>query len=692
MGKLKFTLSNILLYVALIATCLILEDVGFLSSNPTGPLSQTHFFMYFTIAIGSYLSYFLIEYIKNKASLDYVLFSILFICFICGCLSIWQFSGVSLDGVRHFEYQVSNWDKVIQTLSLLVYIISVYSILFYFNKNHPSIRKLRVVYFVIVIFCLISTIYSWVKEFDLIIYNLSASNLPLGIKSFFWNPNMYSLMLLLGIFSCFELNYFKKNLFSYISMFYLGFFVCVVASLTAVAIMFASLGLYFLVEIIFVIKKKHTIGLIYLTLYLTVLVSFVILLACGLNYDLGGFSSFLKFLYYNFSIAKYDTLSMRTFTWSNSIYYIGEHPFNLIFGFGFKNSNHIIGGFWNAYNGSKISTLSAHSGYIQALMNFGLIGVLALFLFVIYYLYSFIRLIKKDARFAFIFALIGFALLGYAVMESIMFLTTSTLGLLIAAFFYLPVLNKWKHYKHPQLGDDAIEAQKARPMKSSSISKSLAKLFMALIATCAALFIFPVFRDKIHLMYLLINIIVLLFICALFVPFIISCIAKKHSRKVACILSIINFAIVSSPMIYLALRFYIYRSWAIKGGEWILPIFVLLILLGETLIFGFAKKMKFKKYLSTLVGMSKNSFMGLIGVGVIITLTYFIINYLDLLSPLTYILYGVICLLSYYLASYLVPFKDQKGFISEYNESLIYAIKIDVLRDRLGDFNEKRRD
>ena len=160
MGKLKFTLSNILLYVALIATCLILEDVGFLSSNPTGPLSQTHFFMYFTIAIGSYLSYFLIEHIKNKASLDYVLFSVLFICFICGCLSIWQFSGVSLDGKHHFEYQVSNWDKVIQTLSLLVYIISAYSILFYFNKNHPSIRKLRVIYFVIVIFCLISTIIS----------------------------------------------------------------------------------------------------------------------------------------------------------------------------------------------------------------------------------------------------------------------------------------------------------------------------------------------------------------------------------------------------------------------------------------------------------------------------------------------------------------------------------------------------
>lgn len=692
MGKLKFTLSNILLYVALIATCLILEDVGFLSSNPTSALSNAHFFMYFALAMGSYLSYFLIEHIKNKATLDYVLFSVLMICFTGGCLAIWQFSGVTLDGIHHYEYHVSNWDKVIQTLSLLVYIVSIYSILFYFNKNHPSIRKLRVVYFIIVVFCLISTVYSWIKEFDLIIYNLTASNLPLKIQSFFWNPNMYSLMLLLGIFACFGLNYFKKSIFSYIAILYLGFFVCVVASLTAVAVMFVSLGLYFLIEIIFVIKKKFPLGIFYLTIYLTVLVSLVVLLACALNFDMGGLSSFLKFLYYNFSIAKYDTLSMRTFTWSNSIFYIGEHPFNLIFGFGFKNSNHIIGGFWNAYKGASITSLSAHSGYIQALMNFGLVGVIALFLFIVYYLYSLVRLIKKDARFAFIFALIGFALLGYAVMESIMLLATSTLGLLICAFFYLPVLNKWKHYKHPRLGDDVIEAKKVTPMKSSSISKSLAKLFMALIATCTALFIFPIFRENTHLMYLLINIIVLLFMCALFVPFIISCIAKKHSRKEATILSIVNFVIVSSPMIYLALRFYIYRSWAIKGGEWVLPIFVLLILLGEALIFGFAKRMNFKKYLSTLIGMSKNSFMGLIGVAIIAITTYFIINYLDLVSPLSYILYGVICLVAYYLASYLVPFKDQKEFINAYNESLIYSLKKDVLKDRLGDFNEKRRD
>ncbi len=102
--------------------------------------------------------------------------------------------------------------------------------------------------------------------------------------------------------------------------------------------------------------------------------------------------------------------------------------------------------------------------------------------------------------------------------------------------------------------------------------------------------------------------------------------------------------------------------------------------------------MKFKNYLSTLVGMTKNSFMGFIGVGIIITGSIFALDYLELASPITYILYGVIALVAFYLASYLVPFKDQKAFVNAYNESLMYSMKLDVLKDRLGDYNEKRRD
>ena len=693
MGKLKFTLSNILLGVSLIATCLILENIGFTSHEHISGIGQPIFFMLFALAMGGYLSYFLIEHIKNKVSLDFVLVAILMMCFMGGCLAIWQFSGVSLDGIEHYEYSVTNWDKVIQTLSLITYILAIYSVLFYFNKNHPSIRKIKIVYVIIILVCLFLTIYSWIKEFDAIVFNLSAVDNPKMVQSLFWNPNPFSLFLLLGIFSCFGLNYFKKNVFSYVVMFYLAFFICVVASITGMAIMFASMFIYFLIEICFVIRKNTTKGLILFTIYLVILSSFVVLLACALNYDMGGLSKFLRFLYKNFADANYGDFSKRSITWNCSIDYIGQRPFNLLFGFGYQNSNRIIGGFWYAYYGEvQTSWLSAHSGYIQTLMNFGLVGVITLFLFFVYYLYCFFRLLKKDARFALIYFSIGAALIVYASMESIICLGVGSLGLLIGAFFYVPMMNKWKHYKHPNLGNDVIEVNKIKPMTSVSITKSIAKVFMGLIAVAICMFIFPLFRSEGIGIYFIVNIIVLLFICMMFVPFIISAISKRHSRKVASILCSINFLVVSAPIVYLGVRYYFHSDWFASGAEWLFPVFIIIILVGETFIFGVAKSMKFKDYVSTYVGASKNSFMGLLGAGAIALVGYFVLNYLDLSSPLTYAIYPVSVLLAFYLASYLVPFKDQKQFIYEYNESLMYSMKMEVLKDRLGDYNEKRRD
>ena len=692
MGKLKFTLSNIIFWLSIAATCLLLEDVGFLTTTPKGPLNTPIFFMLLVLSLGGYLSYFLIEHIKNKASVDFVLLGTLLIGFGASLIAIWMFDGVSFSGIATFEYQVEAWDKIRQTFLLAIYFLTIYSVLFYFNKNHPSIRKVAVIYFIIIVIALIASIYSWIKELDAIVYNLSGHSSPTSVNSIFWNANMFSLMLLLGMFSCFGLNYFKKNVIWYLLIVYFAMMICFVASLTAIITCFVSIVFYFLVEIIFVIKRHRARGVTFLAIYLTILTSIVVLLAVSLNYDLGYFSSFLSSIYRYFTEANFVSYTGRTQIWSEATNFLVNHPLNFMFGVGFKNSYPVVGGLMHAYKGWSSNPLSTHNGYIQILMNFGLIGLILYALFFIYYVYCLIRLLKKDPRFAVIYGLIGFALLGYASMESIIFLNPNTLGLLICAFFFLPVTNKWKHYIYPKLANDVIEVQKPTTMPAGNITKSLAKLFMGLIAVACAFFIFPVVRENKDLLYLVINIIVALFICALTVPYIVSCISIRHSRKVGMLLSIINFIIVASPFIYLGLRYHFYPHTFASGAEWLFPVFMIIILFGEAIIFGVGKRQGFKKYASTLVGMSKNSFMGLLGALAIILTSYFIIDYLDTSSGLTYIIYPVIILLAYYLASYLIPFKDQKAFTSSYNESLLYSLKKDVLKDRLGDFNEKRRD
>lgn len=692
MGKLKFTLSNIIFWLAIAASCLLLEDVGFLTSNPKGPLGETQFFMLFTLALGGFLSYFLIEHIKNKVTLDYVLVSVLLTCLVGGMLAIWQFNGMDITGVQHFEYSVSNWDKVHHSLSFVIFLLAAYSVLFYFNKNHPSIRKIRVVYAIIMIVGFLGSLYSWVFEFDKIVYNLSATGHPKGIDSFFWNGNMFSLMLLLSLFSCFGLNYFKKNVFSYIGIAYFFLMICIVASLTSTFVCFVSILAYFLIEIIFTIRKHTKRGIALLAVYTSLITALVVMFAVSLNFNLGVFSDFWKSIYAEYTHAHYSDLTSRTYIWDTAIAYTGENPFNLIFGFGFKNSYHVVGGLLYAYRGAATTSLSVHNGYLQVLLNFGIVGVIAIALFLLYYLYCLCRVVKRNGRFAAIFGLMGLCLMGYAVMESIIVLNPNTLGLLICAFFYLPIINYWKHHKHKELGTDLLSVKKPKVVRPQLATKATAKFIVSLLVTLAALFAFPYFREHTRVMYLILNIMVILLLCLLFVPFIVSCISINHRKKVSIFLTVLNFVVVGGPIIYLITRHYVTPTYMAPNAEWIFPVLILLILVGESVIFGVVKHQKFKDYAATFVGMSKNSFMGVLGALAVALTTFFIAGYMDLVSPLTYIIYPILVLLAFYLASYLVPFKDQKEYIQNYNLSLLHMMKKDVLRDRLGEFDEKRRD
>lgn len=439
-------------------------------------------------------------------------------------------------------------------------------------------------------------------------------------------------------------------------------------------------------------QKHSRSGMVCLTIYLVIVVTLVTLFACSLNFDLGYFSRFCKAIYKNFAEGNFVTFTSRTEIWNLSTSYIAQNPIQLMFGFGFKNSNHVVAGLLHSTWGIGIESLSTHSGYIQVLMNFGIVGVLAYALFIFYFVYSLVRIFKRDPRFASIYALIGFALLVHASMESIIFLNPNTIGIVVCTFFYLPVMNKWKHYKHRNLGDDVIEVSKPKVLAPNLINKSVSKIFMALICVCVSFFIFPVVRNNIHLEYLVTNILVILVMCALTMPFIISAISVYHSRKTTTILSIINLLAIAGPLTYLIVRYY-QIGWVVPtNAEWLYPALLAMVLIGEAVILGVGKRLKFKNYLATLVGMSKNSFMGCIGAATIIVTSYFILEYLDLFSGLTYIVYPIIVLTAFYLASYLVPFKDQKAFTKAYNDNLLYSMKMDVLKDRLGDFNEKRRD
>ena len=696
MGKLKFTLSNILFWLAIGASCLILENVAFLSGNGHGHLNNSLFFLLFTMAVLGYLSYFIIEHIKNHASVDAILFPICLFALSGALIAIWTFTDIHTsnpDGTIHFDYVLNQFDKITQTLSTFIFIITVYAILFFFNKNYPSVRKICLVFIVIAIVCYVSCIYSLIAEMDKIIYNLS---IPLETKelvSIFWNTNMFCGTLLMGILASIGLNYYKKNVFSYISMAFFEIMILFSASLTSTIISLVTLVVYFLIEIIITLTKKQKRGFVFLAIYLFIVVGLVLLFASSLKYNLGNLTNFFTKIYDSIRYANFKNFTNRTFIWNSIIELITQNPLALAFGYGFRNSNNIIGSFYILSGDTVITSISAHSGYMQALMNFGIVGLVFYGLFLVYYFYSFIRILKREKRFAILFLLIGVSMLVYGAMESVLLFNPNTQGLLVGAIFFLPMINRWKHFKRSQLGDDTLVVERPEILKPNLICQSLGKIFMGLTVCCVPLFAFELFREHPFFRSLALNVMVILFVCALTLPFIISCFSIKSKRKRLVFISAINIVLIFTPFAFLVWRYYMNDTMMMNNSKWVYIVLLIIVLVGECIFFGVGKRQTFKDYCYTLLGMTKNSFMGIIGISIMTFAAYFLANKIDLMSnPLVIVIYIIISVMIYFLFSYFVPFKDQKEFIAHYNSLAIYDLKRDVVFDRLGVINEKHRD
>ena len=693
MGKLKFTLSNILFWVSIIASCLLLENVAFLTNNLSGGLDNTSFFMLFALAMIGYISYFIVDHIKNKSRIDYVLLAVMIIGLGVSLVSTWSFKGISFDSTNpdyNFNYVVSSWDQIRQSLSLLIFFTTLYAVLFFFNKNYPSIRKLSLLFIIIMIICYVSVVYSLVAEHDLYVDIFKNIESTKEMQSLFWNPNMFAGFLLMGIASSMGLNYFKKNVFSYISIPFFFIFIVFIGSLTSIAIAAVGTFVYFLVEIIYTIVKKPRRGILFLAIFLVTVIGAYILFACALQLDLGGFSTFCRYLKRKIVVADYQTFTNRKFLWESSFSLLKSNPLNLIFGYGFRNAPIVLGGYKSTIRFEAFAPISSHSGYIQIFMNFGIIGLVIYGAFILYYLYCFIRLLRKDTRFALIYFIIGGIFLGYASMESVIYFNPNVQGFLVGVIFFLPMINKYKHYKHRELGDDVLSIEKPPVLADDLITRSMAKIFMGLTIVCCSLYAFEMFREVEFNRYILLNVIVVLIIFTLFFPFIISSQSKHKGRLPFIVVVTLNITAIVGIFAYLIARYYQKSEIMANDSKWVYSILLFIVLISEVLFYIIFRKRSFKEYLQTFIGTTKLSFTGLIGVAIPVLVVVFLKDRIEV-SALTLIVYPVISLMLYFMFSYVIPFGDLKDIVNQYNDLAIYSLKKDVVKDRLEAMNVKRR-
>lgn len=682
MGKLKFTLSNIFFWLGLVASCLLMENVSFLSENTVG-MSDLHFYLLFVFSGICYITYFLLDHVYNRSSVDFVLLGVLLLGLGAGTVGIWSLKSFTLTGVGTYTFTINPWIQIRQTCSLAMFIMTVYATLFFFNKNYPSMKKVSILFIVLTMFCYISIIYSLAVEMGKYIEKFTPEvTHTIKITSFFWNDNMYCGMLIMGMASSIGLNYFKKNALSYISIFAFLIMIIIVGSMTSIIVgMFATM-IYFLLEIALIFKKNVKKAIIWLTVYLGISMAIFVLFASAINRDMGQFSTICQRFYDSFRTAEYSTLHLRTFTWGEVANYLGANPIQLLFGVGFNNSNNIVAGFWQAYRGSMVESFSTHSGYYQILMNFGVVGLAIYASIVVYYFYCVVKLFKRDPRFALLYLLIGMIMFAYAVMESVILFNPNAQGMLVGIVFFLPLINRYKHLKHPELGDNVIEVEKPELISEERLGQSIARAIMGLIVVACSFFIFPAVRENERLFYLVLNIVIVLALCLLTYPFALSGLARTKSRPKLIALLLVSVVPVLGLTGFLMGRYYLDPNGMSSEGKWAIAIILIIFLAFECILSFIYSKRGALEYAKCFIGVSKLAFMGIVGSVGAMLLVYFNMQYFDY-SPLTLIVYGASILLVYYAFSFIIPFTESKDIYGYFNSLGMYSLKMDVLKDRL---------
>lgn len=683
MGKLRFTFTNIFLWVGVVASILLMENVAFLTHEPNGPLSDKYFFMLAIVAVLGYLAMFFFEHRMNKTKVDIVLLIILVAFLTCGLVAIWTYKDMEftyLDSSIHV-LSYSLMEKVRFSIAFTMFIVTIYSVLFIFSKNTITSRKMIWIYIIIIIATIVSIVFSLIKEMPEYKKLFSEeNNESVNIMSFFWNPNMFSGMLIMGISSAMIINVYKRNVFSIIFILVFAVELLITCSVLSVITAAALIPLYFLLYIILSFKERPKRSTVAITIYFVILVALICLFATSLGADMGFFSHFTRRVYKEFSDISTGTFSNRTQIWEAAIKMLKDDPMKLVFGFGFGINRDVINEWCVSTSGGDI--MSTHNGAIQIFFNYGIVGLVLYGSLLLYFLYALIRMLRKHVFFSLTFALVGLAFLGYSIGESVIFFNSNAQGIIVGILFYLPALMKYKHERKKEV----IVSIKSQPYSWTTMEDSLLVKTIAVIIISFACALIPfLFMESVKGMGFVYRALITVEICLgilwLTFPYLVylwhSDTALIHFK----VRAIINMIVIIGLLGLVCLSYLLFYRVA-KGTHMIVfPIALASIMLIEIIYYSIIKKPSFKAYLATFVALLKTCIIGVVAsLTTVLLLLYFFQGELEG-GLLKYVIIGAFGLLVFYIFSMVFMFKDMRAIWSYIDRLEINSLHRAVLKD-----------
>ena len=454
MGRIRFTLTNILFWVIIVLFCSLSELFQLYGSQTYSSGDLTFIFVASFFIIGLMAVYYIFEHRKNKLTIDYVLLPALIIF---GAIMIWTIfrqgdrtfgSGSSL---RTVTFTTS--EKLSYALQAIIWMSALYMVVFVHNKfgfnNHVFKMLAKAYWIIIVAFAVVDII----VDFNFFMKLFTAGYGAGGTKLFYRHSNIWAMALLVGVICSFILlqDGFKWHYF--ISIIFLSIVSFSTRSSTVTIVCFFVSLLSLLFELIANFKKKPKKLILLLGIGIVAATAFILLTHFLGEKNVPFFGYVLSFYRTVVSGKDYSTFTGRTNIWRRLIKLLAQDPLDLIFGLGYRTGNKLFA----SYISASERIHSAHNGVMEIFLRHGLLGASIYFVVGLISFLSFISYIRhKKYRKAFIYCVSFMALTAHNFTESTTILTPNTQGMFLTMVLILPLLNTKKQQKLNFLKEDLI--------------------------------------------------------------------------------------------------------------------------------------------------------------------------------------------------------------------------------------------
>ena len=493
MGKLRFTLTYLLFWFAIIFSCLLAENFSLFASDHMGGMEMESLYLLSFFVILLLVFYYILERKHNGIKLDTVLLcaiatfglvSILTVCF--------QGTRTFTDGIDGAVGTISFSPEVKfqYVLQIIIWCAVLYGTLYAITRYSISrkwLKWLALVYIVGLAGCAIVDIFLESNK----IIGVFAGNYQGDITFIIYNSNVWAHLLLIGIFSCIVLCLKRFKPYYYAAMAFFFFMIIFTSCTTAIFVSITVMVAYTVFEIIAVFYKNRKKLVTYLAVYIGGLIVFSAVFALMVIVNVDIFANFWDFVFKEILNKDYSTLTSRTGIWASVFGLLSKNPIDFIFGLGYKTGNAIFTEYFMTYRDTGFAIRSTHNGFMEIFLRHGLLGVLAYLALLSTFVFGLVRLIKiKQYRVAYLYSLCFFGILVHGMAESTTFFTPNIGGMYATLIFFLPVAKETKYNRLKLFNKDLQEREiPTNKLSNSEICYCLVSLLAGLVLAVASLFL-----------------------------------------------------------------------------------------------------------------------------------------------------------------------------------------------------------